>query len=97
MPNNIDYFLDPAYIIKHYKSCELNESKSGVVGYGLAEVWCFIKEKTQLDGAHDALEDTLAQCEVVHDERFLKFIDKPVSIESMHVTKTTRMLGEGTV
>ncbi|CAJ1954086.1 unnamed protein product [Cylindrotheca closterium] len=83
MPKNIDYFLDPVKLIKHYKSCRLNQSKSKVNGYGLAEVWCFVTEKTKLEGAHNSLVDTFAQCEILHDDRLLPFLDKPAGIELM--------------
>ena len=49
------FFLDPCLVIGHYTSCQLNQSKSGVLGHGLAEVWCFCNEEDSYDLAHDAL------------------------------------------
>ncbi len=37
---------------------------SGVVGYGLAELYCYVTGETQLEGAHDSLFDAMAQYKV---------------------------------
>ena len=79
-------------MIDNYKSCKLHPSKSGVLG--LAEVWCFCKGETELDGAHDALTDVKAQMDVVIDDRFWSFIDRKVGwelLESIWVAKRERV------
>ena len=60
-PKNCDYFMDPRNIIQHYKSCPLHQSKSNVKGYGLAEMWCFVTQKNDLEVAHPSIVDARAQ------------------------------------
>ena len=76
MPSNCPFFMDPRKGIDSYKSCKLHPSKSGVLGLGLAEVWCYCNGKTELDGDHDALMDVQAQMDVVNDKRLWGFIDR---------------------
>ena len=45
-----------------------------------------MKDKNQLDGAHDSLVDATAQMEMVHDEQFFEYLNKPhgiVTLESI--------------
>ena len=76
MPKDCPFFMDPKRVIEKHPSCQLHKSKSNVLGYGLAEVWCFVKDETKLGGAHNALADAVAQLQVVDDGRFWPFIDR---------------------
>jgi hypothetical protein len=80
MPERCQYFMDPMQVIKNYKSCKLNRVHSGIIGYGLAVVYCYITGRQELAGAHSSLVDAQAQCQIVTDTRFQPFIDKPTSI-----------------
>ena len=76
--------MDPRNVIQHYKSCPLHQSKSNVKGYGLAEMWCFVTQKNDLEGAHSSIVDARAQVEVIMDKRFFKYINKPKSIITLN-------------
>ena len=54
MPNGLNLFMDPKNVISAYTSCALHQKNSGVIGYGLAEVFCHVTEKEELDGAHSS-------------------------------------------
>ena len=83
LPKGLSYFMDPCQVISHYKSCPLNEKNRGEVGHALEIVYCFVTGKTTLVNAHDAIVDATAQLEVILDERFKLFMDKPKSIKLM--------------
>ena len=83
-PSCIKYFLDPRKVINYFKGCQLNQSKSKILGLGLAEVFCYVTGFSQLEGAHNSLMDCHAQCVVVNDNRFYQYIDKSYSIESIN-------------
>jgi len=81
MPEGCIYFMDPMGVIKHYKGCKLNVKNSGVIGMGLANIYCYVSDKIRLEGEHNALNDVIAQSVIVKDERFRKYVDKPQSIQ----------------
>jgi hypothetical protein len=81
MPDNVPYFCDPRHVINHYKGCKLRTE--GMLGLGCAEMWCHITNNDKLDGAHSSIVDARAQQEIVSDDRFMQFLDKPESIVSM--------------
>ena len=54
MPRWCPYFLDPRRVIEKYKTCELNQQHSRVLGYGLEEVYCFDDEDTDWDTDEDS-------------------------------------------
>jgi hypothetical protein len=81
MPESCIYFMDPMGVIKHYKGCKLNVKNSGVIGMGLANIYCYVSGEIRLEGEHNALNDVIAQSVIVKDERFRKFVDKPQSIQ----------------
>lgn len=78
MPDNVPYFCDPRQVINHYKGCKLRTE--GMLGLGCAEMWCHVKNKDRLDGAHSSIVDARAQQDIVSDDRFLQFLDRPESI-----------------
>ena len=78
MPKWCPYFFDPKKTIMHYKSCKLNSKHSGVIGYGLEEVYCHLAGKDYLEGAHSSIVDAFAQSYIVGHECFVEFWDKPV-------------------
>ena len=84
-PKGLDFFLDPISIIKHYKTCPLNESKTpaNILGYGLEAMYCHVAGKDALAGAHSALVDAHAQATVCAHPGFLAFYDRPHGIENM--------------
>ena len=97
MPNNCPFFMDPRRVIDKYKLCPLHPSKSGLLGLGLAEVWCYCNGETELDGAHNAMTDVKAQMDVVNDERFWNFIDKNQGwelLENIWAAKRAKMTKE---
>jgi hypothetical protein len=46
-------------------------------------MWCHITNNDRLDGAHSSIVDARAQQEIVSDDCFLQFLDKPESIVSI--------------
>ena len=78
MPDNVPYFCDPRHVINHYKGCKLR--MEGMLGLGCAEMWCHIKNNDRLPGAHSSIVDARAQQDIVSDDRFMKFLDKPESV-----------------
>ena len=84
MPKNCEFFLDPIDTIKHYKRCPLNKNNSSIFGYGLATVWCYLKNQKELIGAHDSLIDAQAQSAICDDDKFFSFLDKPVGIVTLN-------------
>jgi hypothetical protein len=81
MPENVPFFCDPRQVINHYKGCGLRFE--GMLGLGCAEMWCHVMGKEKLEGAHSAIVDARAQQDIVKDDRFLKFLDKPESMVTM--------------
>lgn len=75
MPTCFKFFLDPLKVIKHYKSCDLNPSKSKLESLESGCVWKFISGEN-LNGAHDSLVDAKAQTDVVVSKEFSSFIDR---------------------
>jgi hypothetical protein len=71
LPKWCPYFMDPCYVIKHYKSCRLNEKHRPPSRQGNAcdIVWCFLNDKTELEGVHSSLVDARAQAVIVADKR----------------------------
>merc|ERR1711966_280230 len=59
-PDRMWYFMDPRHVIKHYTSCKLNQRHSGVLGYGLSEVWCKLTGNDRLENAHSSIVDAHA-------------------------------------
>ena len=70
MPQRIEFFMDPMNVIKTHKGCKLNEQHTGVLGYGLEVIYCYVTGETSLDGAHNSLFDTLAQFKVCKHKSF---------------------------
>ena len=60
-PSRVNYFMDPQRVIKHYTGCKLNQKHSQVLGYGLAEMWCYCTSNTSLEHAHSSIVDARAQ------------------------------------
>jgi hypothetical protein len=79
MPSAIKYFLDPMAVIRHYKSCPLNPSRSKRESLELGDVWAHLF-KRNLNGAHDSLVDAKAQQDIVTHPSFLSFINRKESI-----------------
>ena len=80
MPRGLDYFIDPGNVIKEYPSCKLNNKWTELVGYGLAQTWCYVKQLELLEGEHDSLADAKAQKDVFLDARFKPFVDKKKTV-----------------
>jgi len=83
MPNGLDFFLDPGFVISNYTSCRLNNKHTGLNGYGLEMTWCYVMQQNQLPDAHSSLADCKAQTDIVLDRRFIPYIDKYNSIVPM--------------
>jgi hypothetical protein len=54
-----------------------------MLGLGCAEMWCHVMGKEKLEGAHLSIVDARAQQDIVSDDRFLKYLDKPESMVTM--------------
>ncbi|KAL3905294.1 MAG: hypothetical protein SGARI_004534, partial [Bacillariaceae sp.] len=72
-PPRLEFFMDPMSVISGYKSCKLNMEHSKILGYGLAAVWCYIKEEPSLKDEHNSLIDATAQFDIVKHKHFRKF------------------------
>ena len=83
MPRWLDFSMDPKMVIEHYESCKLNNRFTHLKGYGLGLTWSFIKEKTELVGAHSSLVDAKAQMDVVLHPHFQPFVDRTKSMVRM--------------
>ena len=64
-------------------TCMFNSKHSGVIGYGLEEIYCYVTGQDCLDGAHSSIVDAIAQSYIVGHEEFQKFWDNPVGIVEM--------------
>jgi hypothetical protein len=80
IPQGLDFFLNPCFVIKRYSSCRLNNVHTGPTGYGLEMTWCHMKDCDGLPDAHSSLAGGTAQTDVVLHPDFLPFIDKSISI-----------------
>ena len=83
MPKGLVFYMDPCFVMSHYKTCPLNEKNRGEVGHGLETVWCYLNGATKLDGAHNAIVDAQAQMDVIFSDKFIDFWDKPKSMKLM--------------
>ena len=81
-PDKLLFFLDPLKIIREYKGCKLHPSKSKLPNLCLGTVWKYIHNQN-LDGAHCALVDCIAQTNIIKDKRFLDYIDKSKSVRTI--------------
>jgi hypothetical protein len=68
--DQLKFFLDPKKVIEEYKRCPLHKSRSKLESYELWCVWKYIYGQN-LNGAHDALEDTKAQTDIVLSKYFV--------------------------
>ena len=80
LPERVDHFLDPFYVISHYKTCVLNTSKSKQENTKLATVYQIVAG-VPLANAHDALADSKAQLKIVMSAEFKPFLDRTKSIK----------------
>jgi hypothetical protein len=46
-------------------------------------MWCYVTANEALPGAHSAIVDARAQCTIVADDRFQRYMDKPVAMIAM--------------
>ena len=93
MPRWCDYFMDPSAVLKHYKSCKLHNQNTGLDGYGLEMTYCHVKGLDEAEGAHSSMVDARMQTEIILDECFQTYIDKPESmvlLDSVWKTKRER-------
>jgi len=57
LPEQIECFIDPLKVIRHYKRCKLNSNNSRLDNYKLGVVWAYIHNEQNLNGAYDSLID----------------------------------------
>ncbi len=81
-PRQIKFFMDPLKMIKHYKSCPLHPSKSKLESLRLDIIYRFVTG-TELQGAHNSLNDVRAQTTIVTSNKLRNFIDKSISVSSI--------------
>jgi hypothetical protein len=55
----------------------------GMLGLGCTKMWCYIMGKEKLDGAHSLIVDARAQQDIMSDNCFLEYLDKPESMVTM--------------
>jgi hypothetical protein len=84
LPANIKFFIDPYRVIKKYKSCGFNKTKSKIEAYKLGVVWKYANNGTNLCGAHDSLVDVEAQIDTLVHGSFVPFIDCSLSIQPIN-------------
>jgi hypothetical protein len=94
MPQGLDFFLDPCSVISHNRACRLNNTHTGLKGYGLEMTWCHINNCKELSNAHSSLVDCKAQTDVVLHQDFVPFIDKHSSIVPMNEVWSTKRKNE---
>ena len=75
--------MDPYRVISSFKSCPLHKSKSKLEGYDLSSVWKFIKDGSNLNGAHNSLVDVKAQTDILINKMFVPFINRTASIQTV--------------
>ena len=90
MPQGLDFFLDPCFVISRNKACRLNNAHTGLKGYGLEMTWCHINNCKELSNAHSSLVDCKAQTDVVLHQEFVAFIDKHSSIVPLNEVWSTK-------
>jgi Transposase IS4/Exonuclease len=78
-PKNCHFFLDPCAILTNYKGCSLSKNKTKLPNLQLSTVYKFVKG-IELENAHNSLEDCKAQCDILFDERFRPYWNKPRSV-----------------
>jgi hypothetical protein len=54
-----------------------------MLGLGCVKMWCHVMGKERLDGAHSLIVDARAQQNIMSDNRFLNYLDKPESMVTM--------------
>ena len=79
-----EVLLWPLRVIKKYKGCKLNTTKSKFYSLELGAVWKYIKGRENLNGAHDSLVDAMAQTDILIFESFTTYIDRGLSIQLIH-------------
>ena len=93
MPEGVDFFCDPCGAIKHFKSCQLNNAKTGV-GHALGSVYQYVTGKQLID-QHNSLADAKAQVSVMFDKHFIEtFFDRAKSLKPIDDVLKGRMKKE---
>ena len=78
------FFLDPLRVIKRYKGCKLNPTKSRLDILELGAVWKYIKGGENLNWVHDSFLDEMAQTNVLIHEYFNLYTDRGLFIQLIH-------------
>ena len=82
-PRQCPYFWDPCHTAKKYKTCPLNHEKTGCVGYGLEEIWCWKNRQESLPNSHNSIVDTRAQVDVTMTAECIPFMNKREGIRKL--------------
>ena len=84
MPDIIKLFLYPLRVIKKYKRCKRNPTKSKLDSLDIGAVWKYVKGGENPNGTHDSLVDSMAQTDVLVHESFTPYVDRGFSIQLTH-------------
>ena len=80
LPPEMEYFMDPLMVIRHFTGCLLHPIKSKLDSLELGVVWKYIT-KSNINGAHDSLVDAKAQSDIILHPSFVPYLNKGVSIQ----------------
>ncbi len=93
IPSPLKFFMDPLRVIQQYKSCEFHPNNSKLSSLSLKSVYSHITG-TQLDGAHNSLNDVKAQSIIVSSCKFVDYINKTKSITTIYEIFSKRAQSE---
>jgi hypothetical protein len=71
--------MDPYKVVKHYTSCQINPTKS--LSLGSIYKYVFDFEGEHIEGAHDSLNDCIAQTSIMLHEYFVPFVNRNQRID----------------
>ena len=81
MPNGVKYFHDPLTVICNFRSGKLHSKyQPNFIEDGLEAVWCYVKKATELPRVHSLTVDACAQVDIILDDQYICFLDRPDSI-----------------
>jgi hypothetical protein len=80
MPTQIQYFMDPCYVIRHYKRCPLNPLRTKMNSVAMGDIYRYLFGE-DLDNAHNSLVDAKAQTKIILHKTFLPFMNEQYSIK----------------
>jgi hypothetical protein len=80
MPTQIQYFMDPCYVIEHYTRCPLNPLRTKIGSTAMGNIYKYLFGQ-ELANAHNSLVDAKAQTKIILHKTFLPFMNEQYSIK----------------